>query len=232
MQRQKTPWNWIAICVVFAWYGQSCQTSPKHQASNQYELEDEVDLESLNNEGGNKAVVVKGPRAVRIAHPKRADAWHTRKAIMISAQPAPEKILECKESAESVALESKNLRALDESALALEGKVTQNRSTYHWCFYQLMADLDLRLERESPLLTDKSDAFLSRMRVLWVIARALDGSSKGKDRNSTTYSDYLRTRYMEISQNQFGRTVEVVDEDKLLRTAGEDGKAAGPYDGP
>lgn len=226
MVMNKTPWTWLAMGIVFAWYGHSCKTSPE-----QSDLEDAFELQDSDELGETsaKAASRKKDRRVRLVHPQKSDAWFTRKSIMVHTQPSPEAILECKENAESIAINASNLRSLDEGALSLEGQVSAQPGVYHWCFYQLMTDLDIKLERDTPLLTEKSEIFLSRMRVLWVLAKALDAT---RSTDVTTYANYLRTRYIGISQNHFGRTVEVVDPEGLLQTAGKSGKSAGPYDGP
>ena len=218
--------TWLTFGIVAAWYVHSC-TTPQN-----VEREDAFQLDAERSDGPHKQSNVKASAAASrstLTHPAKPDAWHTRKAIMMYAQPAPELIIECKETAESQAAVASNLRALGEASITLEGKAAQNRGQYHWCYYQLVTDLDLRLERESPLLTEKSEFFLARMKVLWVLAKALD-SSHGTAKSP--YSAYLRARYIEISQNQFGRNIEVMDPEGLLVTAGDKGKAAGPYEGP
>jgi hypothetical protein len=219
--------TWLAYGVVFAWYGHSCQTSSAVQTGDQFEIEG--DQESFEDDESPQEPQKSLVKPVGTAHPKKADAWHTRKAIMTHRQPSPELVMACKETVESLTANASNLQALTEAAKALEQKVAKGKNQYHWCFYQLMTDLDLRLERDSPLLTDKKEAFLSRMRALVPLAKALDRNLSTAKRD---YSSYLRQRYIEISQNQFGRAVEVIDSDDLLTTAGKSGKAAGPYDGP
>lgn len=220
--------TWMTFGVVFAWYAHSCQTSRPQSEQQSFELSNAVNLETPSSSTNIAKRNAKKENQLSIAHPKKPDAWHTRKLIMSYAQPSPARIIECKETVESAAVSSKNLRDLDEASLSIGSKVQQNKAQYHWCFYQLMTDLDLRLERDGNMLTEKSEAFLSRMRTLWVLAKALDAS--GTDEK--TYNNYLRARYMEISQHQFGRTVEVIDPDALMQTAGKSGKKAENYEDP
>lgn len=220
--------TWMTFGVVFAWYAHSCQTNPPENQQS-FELSNEVNLENAATSTNLAQPKSKEEQKLTIAHPKKADAWHTRKLIMTFAQPSPSSIIECKETVESAAMTAKNLRDLDEASLSIGTKVQQNKTQYHWCFYQLMTDLDLRLERDGPLLTEKTEAFLTRMRILWVLAKSLDANHS---KQQTTYNNYLRTRYMEISQHQFGRPVEVIDPDALIQTAGKSGKAAENYEDP
>jgi len=148
---------------------------------------------------------------------------------MLHKQPPAQQILDCKENVESLALPTNNPRVLDDAALQLAEKVSGAFKVYHWCFYQLMTDLDLRLERDDSLLTEKSEAFLSRMKTLWVLARSLDREN-GISQNR--YANYLRSRYIEISSSYFGRPLEVLDPQLLLPRADTPGKPAEPFAGP
>lgn len=216
----------MTLGVIFSWYAHSCQTNTQSNAQS-FEIANEANL-SDTNEISEKQPQQKELK-LELAHPKSADAWQTRKLLMTYPQPSPNRILECKETAESASATSKNLRDMDDAALSIGTKVQQNKAQYHWCFYQLMTDLDLKLERDSSLLTEKSELFFARMRTLWVLASSLDTTNPGKE---TIYNNYLRKRYMEISQHQFGRPVEVIDPDVLMQTAGKSGKAASSYQDP
>lgn len=220
----------MTLGVVFSWYAHSCQTN-RPQSQQSFDIKNEAALTAENSTEedfmSKKAVI--NEQKLAIAHPKKPDAWNTRKLIMTYPQPSPTRILECKETIESLAANTKNLRDLDEAALSIGTKVQQNKSQYHWCFYQLMTDLDLKLERDGPMMTEKSQLFLDRMRTLWVLAKSLDTSNANQ---ATAYNNYLRQRYMDISQHQFGRPVEVVDPDVLMQTAGKAGKPATAYQDP
>jgi hypothetical protein len=89
----------------------------------------------------------------------------------------------------------------------------------------MMADLDLKLDSTASLMDEKGEIFLSRMRSLWVMARALDELN-----HSEVYMKYLRVRYTEISQTVFGRNLEVIDPNGFsLPTVGA-GKAAARFE--
>ena len=221
--------QWLAAIAVFAAYGPSCRSRPHQATTSEFEVANDMDFndKDITQSAEAKRKAKAEESAAKMEHPVKADAWQTRKLIMTHKQPDPESIMNCKDAAESAISETTNLRELSEASITLESKVTESKSTYHWCFYQLTADLDLRLERETPLLKDKANLFLNRIRTLWVIAKALDsGDAK------TPYTHYLKSRYIEISQHVFGRTVENMDEDNLLVTAGKSGKGAGTFSDP
>lgn len=226
MDLKINPRTLMTFGVIFSWYAHSCQTNST--TSQSFDLANDSEYSSTKEEDFQTKQRTISEQKMTLAHPKVADAWYTRKLIMVYPQPSPSRIIECKETVESATANSKNLRDMDETALAMGTKVAQNKAQYHWCFYQLMTDLDLKLERDGSMMTEKSEMFLSRMRTLWVIAKALDSSTN----QQTVYNTYLRKRYMDISQHHFGRPVEIVDPDALLQTAGKSGKAAGTYQDP
>ena len=220
----------ITLGVICSWYAHSCQTNSSG-AQQSFDVKGESALagSGTSDEDFVTKKAVQNEQKLTLAHPKKPDAWNTRKLLMLYPQPAPARILECKETVESLTANTKNLRDLDEAALSIGTKVQQNKAQYHWCFYQLMTDLDLKLERDGPMMTEKSELFLGRMKTLWVIAKSLDA---GNSSQSSVYNNYLRQRYMEISQHEFGRPTEVVDPDALMQTAGKSGKSASAYEDP
>ncbi len=157
--------------------------------------------------------------------PKEPTAWFTRRLLMTSPQPSAKRINECRERVEAVIKDAPNLRALNEASLSLQATILNSPNLYHWCFYQIMADLDIRLENEAPLMSDKAEIFLTRMRALWVMAKALDQTLPDKG-----YMGYLRTRYTDINQNVFGRTLEIMDLETVRQSEVSAQKAAAAFD--
>ena len=226
----KTPtFPWLSLIAVFAVYSPSCRSRQQQANNDEFAIKNSVEFD--DSSGADNSSINGGAKidekSIKIQQPSKADAWHTRKLIMTFPQPDPQRIMECKEAAESATGHADNLRELNEATTAISAKISANTATYHWCFYQLMADLDIRLERDSPLLKEKADSFLSRMRTLWVIAKGLD-----EVRHTSSYNSYLRARYVEISQHVFGRNVENIDEDSLMVTAGKAGKTAAAFEEP
>ncbi len=223
----KTGLHQILLCIVA--FLASCTATRQSESQFSFEIEGSNEYESQAKPAkkpSKKELVEKG---LKVQHPKEATAWYTRKLIMIQQQPPKESILECKTTVESLSKEADSLQLLDEAAVNMKWHLTSAAKTYHWCFYQLMADLDLKLEKDLPLLQEKKELFLSKMRSLWIMARALDANSTSSE---NTYMIYLRKRYLDISQHEFGRNLEVIDKDNLLVTAGKSGKSAAEFADP
>jgi hypothetical protein len=87
----------------------------------------------------------------------------------------------------------------------MEKTVTANPELYHWCFYWMMRNLDIRADQSGLAGDDRNRLFSSGMRGLWALGRALD-----RARGVNRYFPYLRVRYMQLSQDFFGRKLEVL----------------------
>ncbi len=209
--------------VLAAWhFFASCQSpDPKSQLS---DLMDDSQQESQNF-ADEETEEDSDESPARDAHPKQATAWYTRKLVMTSIQPSSESIKRCRERVEATAGQSTNLRALNDAANALEEAVDRHETVFHWCFYQMMVDLDQKLEHEPLLIDEKADLFLSRMRSLWSLAQTLDTV-----KDSDIYIPYLRTRYKEMNQTLFGRRLERMDMDDFRMKVNAPGKRAADND--
>ncbi len=204
-------------------YFVSCQTSDQQIQIDDLELDSsESSTTEPTPESSEESTALEGLNA---SHPKEPNAWFTRKLIMTSRQPSSEGIERCKERVESTANQATNLRSLEDISADLERTVSDNPKIYHWCFYQMMADLDNKLAKEAPLMDEKSGIFLTRMRCLWVLASALDATN-----GTHRYMQYLRARYTEISQNVFGRNLEIMNARDFRMPVKDRGKSASSYD--
>jgi hypothetical protein len=200
------------------------QNSENNQSS-QFGQAEGTSQDNLESSSGRGRALNWGSGTARILHPKNPTAWFTRRLLMTATQPSATKIVACRERVESAVADAPNLSALDSVALAIQSEVGTQVIVYHWCFYQIMADLDIRLENNAPLMQDKAEIFLGRMKTLWVLGRALDNSAAQK-----IYLKYLNTRYREISQTLFGRNLETVDLDSFSVPTRDGGKPATEFD--
>jgi hypothetical protein len=217
----------IFFVVLFA----SCKTTQKSKSS---QIDQSLSIEEENAVAQSQTQLQEGSHKKsskklisKMAHPLRADEWSTRRAIMLNKQPSSVEITQCKDRVEGLARRTFNLHAMDEASISIEGEVSNKTFLYHWCFYQMVADLDIQLSKhDASLFSDKASLFSQRMKALWIMGRALDESS---DNDDHTYLHYVRRRYVDMSQTHFGRTVEVIDPRVFSSTAGKSGKAAGEY---
>jgi len=215
---------YVLLIGVLEFYLNGCRTAAPQSTVDDFQLESQE--EEQEGASPNHAQSTQNETKLTMAHPKEPTAWFTRRLLMTTPQPTATRVNECREKIEATVKDAPNLRALDDVSLSLESVITQSPNLYHWCFYQLMADLDLRLDTDSPLMSDKADLFMSRMKSLWAMGRALD-----KGFESSVYTSYLRARYTEINQNVFGRNLETVDINSFRMPTLGSGKAAAEYDG-
>jgi len=200
----------IVLLSVVGVYLNGCRSSRSQRETEEFQLtegQQEIpdDYDSFNGDD------TQTPKS-RLVHPKEATAWFTRRLLMTVTQPNATRINECKENTEGATKDATNLRGLNEVAELLQANVEKHSNIYHWCFYQMMADLDQKLENDSSLMQDKANIFFGRMPALWAIAQSLDQATE-----SHVYMNYLRTRYTDISQNLFGRRLEIVDLNSFIQ---------------
>lgn len=159
-----------------------------------------------------------------IIHPSEPTAWFTKKLIMTASQPSSKDINDCAENLDGKARSATNLDAMRKASLNLNSIVQKNKVVYHWCFYQLMASLDSKMEEPLSLMDEKADIFLDQMAKLWILAYALDDVDQ-----TNRYMKYLRARYTNISQHTFGRNLELMDHEMLGFSNNGRGKPAGVF---
>lgn len=210
------------IIVGFMLY--SCRATTPQSQVNDFEVGQEQDSQENVTQGHSLADNPQQERKFIMRHPKEPTAWFTRRLLMTSPHPSAKRINECRERVDAAIKDAPNLRALVEVSKSLEDTIMESPNLYHWCFYQMMADLDLRLENDTPLMTDKGEVFLTRMRSLWAMARALDQTLPDRG-----YMTYLRVRYTEISQNVFGRNLETMDIESFRLESPGQSKAAAAF---
>ncbi len=221
---RSTLYTFLLLLCIATVYVNGCQTA--QQQSDLASLQDEEpDDQGLESEDLAEEEVDSSSGVTLMPHPKEASAWFTRKLIMTSRQPSADSINRCRERVESVSSQATNLRALQDVAADLESPVSSNLRVFHWCFYQMMSDLDNSLAADASLMDEKAGIFLARMKSLWALGRALDASS-----TTGVYMNYLRARYTEISQNTFGRRLESMSAGDFRLPASSRGKPAEEFD--
>jgi hypothetical protein len=215
----------LAITALLSICSIACRSTAPQATKQEFALSDqqssEDELDEFEDEEETEATTLSSQA---LTHPKEATAWSTRRLIMTTNQPNSGAIQSCLDTVESLARRATNLEALADAATDLRSDVTKDRALYHWCFYQMMASLDEKLEQPLSLMDEKAELFLDRMSRLWILAGALDGSSR-----STVYTKYLRSRYTNISLQTFGRLLENMDSGVTPAGNSTRGKSAGYF---
>jgi hypothetical protein len=207
---------YIAACKSTSPTNNQSEFALSNQQANQYES-DEFDGEDESDEFSEEEI---SPPL----HPKTDSAWSNRRLLSITQQPNPQSIQRCVDIVESKGASATNLEALHDAALDLDDEVRGDKVTYHWCFYQMMADLDKKMDQPLSLMDEKADIFLNKMSRLWILAVALDNAYK-----STRYETYLRSRYTSISLGTFGRLLETMNDGSSDNLEYNRGKPAGHF---
>lgn len=213
--------KWLSlIFVALSITSSGCQ-STEPQIRNQEFTDDEQ--EQYSEESEEEATTASLSQSVSaIIHPSEPTAWFTKKLVMTSNQPSSKDINDCTENLDGKARSATNLDAMRKASLSLNNIVVRNKVVYHWCFYQLMANLDSKMEEPLSLMDEKADIFLDQMAKLWILAYTLDDVSQ-----TNHYMKYLRARYTNISQHTFGRNLELMNHEMLGFSNNGRGKPAG-----
>lgn len=151
-------------------------------------------------------------------HPQKANAWATRMLVDTSMQQPQDKISECIEQISAIANDSGNQDDMVKAISQTRILVSQNLPLYHHCYYQIAARLDDRLAKGGVLMTDMAHQFFEASKAMWIMARALDAVTGKK-----TYFSYLKSRYIQISRETFGRNVNTIGSpfDSKINPGGE-----------
>jgi hypothetical protein len=219
-----TFWRILAILLTAAAIGSGCRSTTPSSNDQEFSLTDSQSQDQQGDDFEDDDTESDLGSKTRLSHPKDATAWNTRRLILSVRQPSASDISGCFETVVGAMKAAQNLQALEDASVSLQGNISKNSDVYHWCFYQMMADLDEKLDKNLPLMSEKAELFLERMSQLWVLGTALSDAT-GTD----LYVKYLRTRYTDISQTTFGRRLETVNPDALIMSNQGRGKSAGSF---
>jgi hypothetical protein len=137
--------------------------------------------------------------------PQRPEKWYTRMLVATHPQPEADDVANCMDSVTIAAEDAQNSQDMIQAQYQLANSVEQGAQAHHWCFFQIIVGLDDRLGKGGALMTDTADDFFVSMRQLWILGRSLDNH-----RGGSKYFDYVRTRYLQINKDIFGRDVMVM----------------------
>lgn len=171
----------------------SCNTSAK-KSSEASELNDE-DM----SDDGNDVMDPEFP------HPAQVSASSTKQLLITHEQPNAQSLDACRANLQSTANSVFSVPALSDATEKFNSLITESPSLYHWCFYQMLSQLDEKLAGPDLELTKKYQTFVSEIKFLFILAQALDTNV-----SPPIYCQYLKLRYIDISKMYFGRRLSVV----------------------
>lgn len=158
-------------------------------------------------------------------HPKNIQPSTLKKLVMTAKKPPEEELMKCHSEIAAISRETSNESGLMIAKGKLYPDVNLNKLRYHWCFYYIVMMINTKLNTDDLgyTLRERMDQFHSEMKLLWILASALDQAF-----DDTTYFTYLQSRYLEISKTYFAR--------QLVPKEGEDEqeqnyKPAGEFNG-
>ena len=132
--------------------------------------------------------------------PASATDWQLEALLLSNPQPTAQELSVCLVRVSAIAQDADNDDALLHSLKELEGMLQQDLNLYHWCYYQMLHKLSLELGQEGMPFDKKGDYFYLTMKKLWLIAKSLEDWTK-----DPTYYKFLKSKYLELSKQIFGR---------------------------
>lgn len=139
--------------------------------------------------------------------PETANARDTRLLLVTSTLPAQDRLQSCQNEMKALAQNIRNLEDLILQKKRILYEIGQNSNLYHWCFFKLVTVLDNKLQNDDLgiRLEVRYQNFNLYMKALWILAAALNDTL-----STRRYLVYLRTRYIQISRDFFGRQIDVI----------------------
>lgn len=140
-------------------------------------------------------------------HPQQADALSTLTLIQDAGYELTDshQIKKCKEKLRQTIGEINDASKMVKALERLQAVLAKNdRKLFHWCFYQQVAALDDKLASKEGM--ENRSAYLNKsMGTLWILAKALEHNFA-----DSRYYNYLQKRYIQMSRDLFGRSVEKI----------------------
>lgn len=179
----------ISLTLVFSL---SCTTTAKKNN----------DDSELNDEDLGEGSDVMDPE---YPHPTQVSASSTKQLLITHDQPSAQDLDACRANLLSSANATTSVPALAAATENFDMLISESPSKYHWCFYQILSQLDDSLASTTLELTQKYQTFVNEVKILFILAQALDAKI-----SPPVYCQYLKLRYVDISRNYFGRRLSVI----------------------
>ena len=179
----------------------ACRSKDKTSA------EDELAKEAGSSEGASGEEEQASAAAQADADHPKPTAASTRIFYATKTRNVPPRQVEaCMSDVSALSSTATNQDTLLEASSKLKTEMAQApHEVYHWCFYGLMVRLDNALAKNDVIIETQIDVFFTGMKALWLLGAALDQGS-----GEETYMTYLRHRYVSISKEKFGRSLETL----------------------
>ena len=158
-----------------------------------------------------------------LPHPASPTAWNTKAMMMTTPHPPDARLLACHNEMLAIAKNAINPDTMLWAQGRVATEIRANFALYHWCFYNSMMLLDNKLQNDGMglLLEQQAQNFSLSVRSLWILAGALDRLAAASETASETasatgkaarqpYYEFLQARYMELSRDYYGRSLDVV----------------------
>lgn len=167
--------------------------------------QEEMTAEEMSQDGPNaeEKLLFDPP----MPHPKISNAWNTKVLVMTNALPPDDRLKTCREQIAALTQDAGSSDDLMSAQMKALPEIQQDPLLYHWCFYHTMTLLDDKLlndNMEMPVEV-RNKLFNDQMSLLWVMSRALDQAQ-----SQNIYFPYLRTRYLQLSHDFFGRDIDTL----------------------
>ena len=143
--------------------------------------------------------------SIVLSHPETPDAFGTQALILASEQPQPEQIDRCKVYLTSLAGVIDDDASLLSSKEKLSQDISKEIPTYHWCYYQMVRNLDVDMTSSQFSFDQKGEKFFVGMKILWLLAKSLEEVTQ-----DFRYFNYLKERYVQLNHDIFGRSMSSV----------------------
>ena len=139
-------------------------------------------------------------------HPKDNESWTLKSMMMTEARPEEGTLIECRKEIQAISSELINSADLPNAQQKLFAEVNQNQKLYHWCLYYSLMIVDSKLKSDAlgKTLSQKLQNFHKEMKGLWLLSTTL-----GKATGSEIYFNYVRQRYIKVSEDHFARRLNV-----------------------
>ncbi len=171
---------------------------------------EDLDSDALENEGLEDITEsLQNKDEYPTLHPKDLKPWSLKSLLMTEKKPEEVRLVECRKEMLAISKSLINTADLLSSQGKIFPEINQNQKLYHWCFYYGMMIVDSKLKSDAlgTTLSQKIHNFHQEMKALWILATTLS-----KATNDPQYFNYLRQRYIKISEDHFARRLNIGQE--------------------